>query len=179
MAGHSLDPLGIPESERPIGRRETTHGARPRALDRWIAHKFMEVIGSPPLSLTVQPVGSVATVIPITTRRRVRRRVRRRTPQTLPGEAGRPGPADAVAIEPNTAATIDPRYIKNERRSTCFLVSIIKSSLLSQEVDLHRALRRREVKCFCRKGRRGIPFEQRSEPRQSTLPGRGDDNFLR
>jgi len=53
MAGHSLDPLGIPEHERPIGRRETIHGARPRALDRWIARKFMEVIGSPPLSLTL------------------------------------------------------------------------------------------------------------------------------
>ena len=53
MAGHSPEPLGIPERERSVGGRKTPSAAAPNALDRWLANKFMEAIGSPPLSLTL------------------------------------------------------------------------------------------------------------------------------
>ena len=53
MAGHSPEPLGIPERERSVGARKTPSAPAPHALDRWLANKFMEAIGSPPLSLTL------------------------------------------------------------------------------------------------------------------------------
>jgi len=53
MAGHSLEPLGIPDPEGPIGSGTPISSAGPNALDRWLAHKFMEAVGSPRLSLSL------------------------------------------------------------------------------------------------------------------------------
>jgi cyclopropane-fatty-acyl-phospholipid synthase len=53
MAGHSLEPLGIPERERSKERPATIARPGPHALDRWIARKFMKAVGSPPLSLAL------------------------------------------------------------------------------------------------------------------------------
>lgn len=53
MAGQSLEPLGIPDSDRSVGRRRMAIGAAPVRLDRWVGRKFMEAVGSPPLSLSL------------------------------------------------------------------------------------------------------------------------------
>jgi len=53
MAGHSLEPLGIPDDEQPTESGGSTTSAGSTSLDRWLAKKFMEAVGSPPLSLVL------------------------------------------------------------------------------------------------------------------------------